>query len=106
MPSFLKIDHEIVICVCSLRFRISKTDIISSPETHEWSPSLFSEIQDSLPGIIATRKKELFEEITYPRFVSAGDDMVLSFRIGKLVFIPLSPIMKHDKILSKRKLTV
>lgn len=67
----------------SLRFRISKLGIASSPESHAWSPFLFSEIQDSLPGI--TRNKELFEEVTYPRFVNVGDDMLLSFRIGKFV---------------------
>lgn len=60
---------------------MSKLDIATSPGSHTWSSDLFSEIQDSLSGI--TSRKELFEEVTYPRFVNVGDDILLSFRIGK-----------------------
>jgi hypothetical protein len=41
---------------------------------------IFTPVQNALPGIA---RPELFAEVTYPRFVSIGDDLLFSHRIGQ-----------------------
>ena len=66
----------------SLHFRISEPGVALTPESYSWDTSLFSGVQNSLPGINTTSP---LQEVTYPRFVKTGDDMLLSWRIGKYV---------------------
>lgn len=62
-----------------LRFRISTPHLLPS-ESDIWSTSLFTKTQDSLPG---TSPDPLLKEVTYPRFVNIGEDMLLTMRIGQ-----------------------
>lgn len=60
-----------------LRFRISEIGLVTEGK---WEKSRFRETQDFLPGI---EHNNLMDEVTYPRFVNVGDDLLLTFRIGQ-----------------------
>ncbi|KAF5878527.1 putative dockerin type 1 protein [Botrytis fragariae] len=65
-----------------LRFKILKRidSEKHSKNSNVWNASLFSQTQDYLPGIA---HNELMDEVTYPRFVNTGDDLLLTYRIGQ-----------------------
>ncbi|KAH6675648.1 hypothetical protein B0J14DRAFT_509127 [Halenospora varia] len=60
-----------------LRFRSS---IIGDGIDPTWSTSRFTETRDFLPGLA---HDELMDEVSYPRFVNVGDDLLLTYRIGQ-----------------------
>ncbi|KAK1752770.1 hypothetical protein QBC47DRAFT_328152 [Echria macrotheca] len=66
-----------------LRFRISIPSLALSPNSHAWTPTLFSPTQSHLPGLPASHKP--FHYITYPRFLSShpSGSLYLTFRDGK-----------------------
>jgi hypothetical protein len=63
-----------------LRFRISKIGVAMEGKDGEWEKRKFGSTQDFLPGI---EHNTLMDEVTYPRFVNAGDDLMLTWRIGQ-----------------------
>lgn len=63
-----------------LRYRTSIERVASKPEDYNWEVSLFGPILDHLPG--ATCPDKFFDQVTYPRFLDVGDDLLLSYRIG------------------------
>ena len=64
----------------SLKYRISKQGVASEGSEQGWAIELFTQVQNALPGIA---RPELFAEVTYPRFLSIGDDLLFSHRIGQ-----------------------
>ena len=62
-----------------LRFRVSELGL-PSKEPKGWEGSKFGATQDFLPGI---KHSTLMDEVTYPRFVNVGDDLMLTWRIGQ-----------------------
>ncbi|KAI9741046.1 MAG: hypothetical protein M1834_002757 [Cirrosporium novae-zelandiae] len=65
-----------------LHYRISQPGAALEPDLYEWSPQLFSPVRNHLPGLPSATSSTL-REITYPRFVSHGDDLVFTHRIGQ-----------------------
>jgi hypothetical protein len=63
-----------------LRFRISELGTAAISAKRSWDVSLFSSTQASLPGI---PPNDLMKEVTYPRFVNIGEDLLLTYRIGQ-----------------------
>jgi hypothetical protein len=66
-----------------LRFRISEGGVGSREGNgtgRGWERSSFGKTQDFLPGV---EHNELMDEVTYPRFVNVGDDLILTWRIGQ-----------------------
>ncbi|KAH7417295.1 hypothetical protein BKA64DRAFT_657524 [Cadophora sp. MPI-SDFR-AT-0126] len=63
-----------------LHFRISKTGLASDFASHIWGPASFTETRHCLPGI---ETDELLKEVTYPRFVNVGDDLLFTCRTGQ-----------------------
>ncbi|KAI0405839.1 hypothetical protein F4802DRAFT_137082 [Xylaria palmicola] len=66
-----------------LRYRHSKVGAASSPEKVTWEPELFTATLSVLPGLSSPRMTELLGYITYPRFVTRGQDLLFTFRTGK-----------------------
>jgi len=62
-----------------LRYRLSVPGLASNPEKFEWSSKNFSSIQNALPGL----ESEKLTDVSYPRFVRIGNDMLFECRIGK-----------------------
>jgi len=62
-----------------LRYRISAAGVALSPNSHEWTPSLFGPVRNYLPGL----GPSVFTSISYPRFVNAADDLIFEARTGK-----------------------
>ena len=74
----LSFDHH-----CSqLNYIVSNPGVASAPESHPWSPSIFTFVQHTLPGDKNIRP-DFFREVSYPRFVSVDEDMLFAFRIGQ-----------------------
>jgi hypothetical protein len=67
---------------CRLRFRISEIGVAGKDrlEGDGWERRRFGETQDFLPGV---EHNSLMGEVTYPRFVNVGDDLLLTYRIGQ-----------------------
>jgi hypothetical protein len=73
---------------CRLRFRISEVGVVGPQEDdggeglqgQEWDVKRFGGTQDFLPGI---KHNDLMDEVTYLRFVNAGDKLLLTWRIGQ-----------------------
>lgn len=65
----------------SLRYRFSTRDVATQPHAVSWHPDIFSATLDYLPGIPSTHKP--LRDVTYPRFVNLGEDMLFSHRDGK-----------------------
>ncbi|KAK0119169.1 hypothetical protein ONS95_008027 [Cadophora gregata] len=63
-----------------LKFRMSKIDVASNPSSHVWVTSLFTETRSYLPGI---ETGDLLKEVTYPRFVAIGKDLLFTHRTGQ-----------------------
>ncbi|KAH7364205.1 hypothetical protein BKA65DRAFT_572478 [Rhexocercosporidium sp. MPI-PUGE-AT-0058] len=63
-----------------LKFRMSKIGVAGDPSSHAWEASLFTEPRRYLPGI---ESEEVLKEVTYPRFVNVGDDLLLTYRTGQ-----------------------
>lgn len=66
-----------------LRFRISEAGVAGTKGNggvKNWERSRFGEMQDFLPG---AEHNGLMDEVTYPRFVNVGDDLILTWRIGQ-----------------------
>jgi hypothetical protein len=68
-------DHSI-----SLRYRVSQLELAFYSPTSKWDPSSFTTVQNFLPGIPSS---DLFNEVTYPRFVNVDNNLLLTYRIGK-----------------------
>ncbi|KAI1279342.1 hypothetical protein F5Y07DRAFT_396970 [Xylaria sp. FL0933] len=67
-----------------LRYRYSKVGVATSPESTRWETSLFTTTQSTLPGLEKSEKvADLLSYITYPRFVTRGQDLLFTFRTGK-----------------------
>ncbi|KAI0975313.1 hypothetical protein F4678DRAFT_322812 [Xylaria arbuscula] len=67
-----------------LRYRSSKLGAATSPEEVNWNPALFTPTLPSLPGLESSAKvTDLLSYITYPRFVTAGQNLLFTFRTGK-----------------------
>lgn len=62
-----------------LRYRISPAGVALNPSSHDWTSSLFGPVRNHLPGL----EPSAFTSISYPRFVSAGDDLMFEGRTGK-----------------------
>ncbi|KAK4144017.1 uncharacterized protein C8A04DRAFT_37033 [Dichotomopilus funicola] len=73
----LSFDHHCDV----LKYRRSAPGVATDPEKHQWRSSLFSGTSASLPGLPASDPR--FQDVTYPRFGTLGDDMFFSFRDGK-----------------------
>lgn len=68
----------------SLKYRRSIAGVATSPLSHSWSVELFSGIQNNLcPQQDGEGLYNLFREVSYPRFVTAGNQLLLEYRIGK-----------------------
>jgi len=66
-----------------LRFRISSLGV-AGKEGGQWDESVFGPTQDFLPGL---PRMDNMDEVTYPRFVNVGEDLLLSWRIGQCVLL-------------------
>ncbi|KAI1819874.1 hypothetical protein F4861DRAFT_534101 [Xylaria intraflava] len=75
----LSYDHHCDI----LRYRHSKVGVATSPDTVTWGPELFTPTLSKLPGLSSPEYDELLSYITYPRFVTRGQDLLFTFRTGK-----------------------
>ncbi|KAH8811138.1 hypothetical protein F5884DRAFT_781309 [Xylogone sp. PMI_703] len=64
-----------------LRYRVSKEVIANEPTSDSWATSSFGEVLSGLPH--CDSPQSIFSEVTYPRFISVGKDLLLSYRIGK-----------------------
>ncbi|KAI0433845.1 hypothetical protein F5Y09DRAFT_30750 [Xylaria sp. FL1042] len=69
----------------SLRYRYSRAGVATSPGSTSWEPSLFTPTLSALPGLEESDDKlpDLLGYITYPRFVTRGQDLLFTFRTGK-----------------------
>lgn len=65
---------------CRLKFRISKGGVARDISSHEWETSLFTETRHCLPGV---EEGELVKEVTYPRFVNVGNELLFTYRTGQ-----------------------
>ncbi|EKG21739.1 hypothetical protein MPH_00959 [Macrophomina phaseolina MS6] len=63
-----------------LRYRHSVQGLASDPEEFEWEKKFFTATANELPGLGSSK---LMEEVSYPRFVSADEDMLFTYRIGQ-----------------------
>ncbi|KAF8866422.1 hypothetical protein BDZ45DRAFT_667700 [Acephala macrosclerotiorum] len=63
-----------------LRYRISDQNMVHDPSKYPWDASNFSKTQNFLPGI---PPNDLMKEVSYPRFVSVENDLLLTYRIGQ-----------------------
>ncbi|KAH9221617.1 hypothetical protein DL95DRAFT_355652 [Leptodontidium sp. 2 PMI_412] len=63
-----------------LKFRISKGGVARDISSHEWETSLFTETRHCLPGV---EEGELVKEVTYPRFVNVGNELLFTYRTGQ-----------------------
>lgn len=61
-----------------LRYRHSKQEVALHPQKYAWEASLFGPVLEKLGGSGLAPFP-----VTYPRFVNAGDNLLLEFRIGK-----------------------
>lgn len=52
----------------------------NEPSSHAWEASLFTETKHCLPGV---GMDESLKEVTYPRFVNIGDDLLFTYRTGQ-----------------------
>lgn len=59
---------------------MSRLGVASDPSSHAWEASLFTETRHCLPGI---ENDALLKEVTYPRFVNVGDDLLFTRRTGQ-----------------------
>ncbi|KAI0877185.1 hypothetical protein GGS24DRAFT_488046 [Hypoxylon argillaceum] len=66
-----------------LRYRHSEPGVATSPEEVNWGPKLFTSTLSALPGLSSPKVTELLSYITYPRFVTRGQDLLFTFRTGK-----------------------
>ena len=67
-----------------LKYRRSIAGVATSPHTHGWTTELFSSVQNTLRlRQDGSGPDNLFQEVTYPRFVTAGKYLLLEYRIGK-----------------------
>ncbi|RWA09121.1 hypothetical protein EKO27_g5989 [Xylaria grammica] len=66
-----------------LRYRHSKVGVATSPEEANWGPELFTRTLSTLPGLSSPKMTELLSYVTYPRFVTRGQDLLFTFRTGK-----------------------
>jgi len=58
--------------------------VATNPADVQWSPSIFGEIQNVLPGLENIDRSEHFENVTYPRFLSVpSGNMLLEMRVGR-----------------------
>ncbi|RAL11819.1 uncharacterized protein BO97DRAFT_443543 [Aspergillus homomorphus CBS 101889] len=64
----------------TLHYRISRPGLASDTRAASWTPSAFGAVQSHLPGC---DPRTPLEEITYPRFVPAGDNLFFEYRIGR-----------------------
>ncbi|KAL7266506.1 hypothetical protein RUND412_010946 [Rhizina undulata] len=69
----LSYDHHDV----PLNYRVSQQGIATNPTSYTWSTSLFGSTVNSLPGATGT-----WTPLTYPRFETIDDDLLMEFRIG------------------------
>lgn len=60
---------------------MSRSGVAKENSSLKWSPGLFGTMQNQLPG--QGLPLHLFQDVTYPRFLSMGDDLLFSYRIGK-----------------------
>ncbi|KAI0312367.1 hypothetical protein OF83DRAFT_1146529 [Amylostereum chailletii] len=73
-----------------LKYRVSKNGSALDPASTMWSPALFGETQDHLPGTEFLNKTEYFGSVTYPRFLTVPEntrkgsvDLLFELRIGR-----------------------
>lgn len=76
----------------ALHYRASVPDVATSPASTKWSPELFTQTANVLPGPAAALSRDPhFINVTYPKFVplpsssgqSGGADLLLEFRVGR-----------------------
>ncbi|KAG9236479.1 hypothetical protein BJ875DRAFT_525530, partial [Amylocarpus encephaloides] len=60
-----------------LRFRTTHLD---DQDGNQWSVSKFSKTQNHVQGL---EPSDFTMEVSYPRFVNVGDDLILTYRIGQ-----------------------
>ncbi|KAI1479074.1 hypothetical protein K445DRAFT_18969 [Daldinia sp. EC12] len=65
-----------------IRYRHSQPGVAHSPESFQWSPSLFTPHLSRLPGL-GEEHDDLLSYVTYPRFVQLDRNLLFSFRTGK-----------------------
>ncbi|KKA24122.1 hypothetical protein T310_1853 [Rasamsonia emersonii CBS 393.64] len=63
-----------------LRFRVSIEGVANQPDAFSWTPALFGPTLHHLPS--STCPESLFREVTYPRFLSVENDLLLAYRVG------------------------
>ncbi|KAA1470785.1 hypothetical protein DENSPDRAFT_858561 [Dentipellis sp. KUC8613] len=77
-----------------LKYRVSKPGAAANPTQVTWSPQLFGNTLDYLPGLESLNKTEYFGSVTYPRFLSVPSsanskrdgsdvDFLMELRIGR-----------------------
>ncbi|KAI0051294.1 hypothetical protein FA95DRAFT_1534756 [Auriscalpium vulgare] len=70
----------------ALKYRVSTSGAALSPSKTTWSPQLFGEILDYLPGLESLDKTMYFDSVTYPRFLSseaASPVFLFELRVGR-----------------------
>ncbi|OJD30280.1 dockerin type 1 [Diplodia corticola] len=63
-----------------LRYRYSIQGLATHPTSHAWTAALFTTTSNTLPGL---PHASYMDEVSYPRFVSVNDDLLLTYRIGQ-----------------------
>lgn len=68
-----------------LKYRVSIVGLALSPDKYEWSAKHFSTISNSLGKQQDAEHQvdAIYTQVTYPQFVSAGDELLLEYRTGK-----------------------
>ncbi|KAI1321976.1 hypothetical protein F5Y16DRAFT_57726 [Xylariaceae sp. FL0255] len=67
-----------------IRYRHSIPGVATCPDKVKWGPELFTPTLSSLPGLtLSPEVSELLSYITYPRFVTHGQNLLFTFRTGK-----------------------
>ncbi|RVX69655.1 hypothetical protein B0A52_06719 [Exophiala mesophila] len=54
---------------------------VLTPDQFDWSARHFTTTLDSLPGLVAS--PNYFVDVSYPRFLSVGDDLLFTHRLGR-----------------------
>ncbi|KAI9933511.1 hypothetical protein ASPWEDRAFT_116380 [Aspergillus wentii DTO 134E9] len=67
----------------TLKYRVSRVGLAGDPRKSSWKADNFAPIQSHLPGNLGSSGGEGLANVTYPRFVPAGDQLYFECRIGK-----------------------